>query len=83
VGELLGNPRLKPRPTLAALEHLLQTNPTRQRAGRQFARKKRSAAHRLRFAKYAKRVLAYLNAIAPRRGGIVALEMERLRLTPV
>ena len=55
---LLGNPRLTPGQTLAAMEHLLRTNPTRQRTGRQFARKKRSAAHRLRFAKYTKRVLA-------------------------
>jgi hypothetical protein len=58
VVELLGNPRLTPGQTLAAMEPLLRTNPTRQRTGRQFARNKRSAAHRLRFAKYTKRVLA-------------------------
>jgi hypothetical protein len=36
----------------------LLTTPTRRRPGRQFLRKKRSAAHRLRFAKYGKRLLA-------------------------
>jgi len=58
VVELLGDPRSTPRETLSALEHLLQTTPTRHRTGRHFERKKRSAAHRLRFAKYGKRVLA-------------------------
>lgn len=58
VVELLGDARCSPGATLAALERLFQTNPTRHRAGRQYARKKRSAAHRLRFAKYGKRVLA-------------------------
>lgn len=55
---LLGDPHHNAGQTLAAIEHLLQTTPTRHRQGRQFARKKRSAAHRLRFAKYEKRVLA-------------------------
>jgi DDE family transposase len=58
VVELLGDPRTSPGATLAALEHLFQTNPTRHRTGRQYERKKRSAAHRLRFAKYRKRVIA-------------------------
>lgn len=58
VVELLAACRRTPGETLAAIEHLLQTTPTRHRAGRQFARKNRSAAHRLRFAKYGKRVLA-------------------------
>jgi hypothetical protein len=58
VVELLGDARRSPGATLAALERLFQTNPTRHRVGRQYARKKRSAAHRLRFAKYGKRVLA-------------------------
>lgn len=58
VVELLADCRRTPGETLAAIEHLLQTAPTRHHAGRQFARKKRSAAHRLRFAKYGKRVLA-------------------------
>jgi DDE family transposase len=44
--------------TLAAIEQLLLTAPTRHRTGRHFERHKRSAAHRLRFAKYGKRVLA-------------------------
>jgi hypothetical protein len=58
VVELLCDPRLKPGQTLAAIEHLLLTTPTPHRAGRHFKRTKRSAAHRLRFAKYGKRVLA-------------------------
>jgi hypothetical protein len=58
VVELLGDAQRSPAATLAVLEHLFQTNPTRHRPGRQYARKKRSTAHRLRFAKYRKRVLA-------------------------
>ena len=58
VVELLGDTRCSPAATLAVLEHLFQTNPTRHRPGRQYARTKRSASHRLRFAKYRKRVLA-------------------------
>ncbi|MBI3250071.1 MAG: IS4 family transposase [Deltaproteobacteria bacterium] len=58
VVELLCDPRRTARETLAAIEHLLLTTPTRYRTGRHFARKKRSAAHRLRFATYGKRVLA-------------------------
>jgi Transposase DDE domain len=56
--QLLGDPGRSPASTLAAIERLLLTTPTRQRPGRQFLRKKRSAAHRLRFAKYGKRLLA-------------------------
>ncbi|HXH14379.1 MAG TPA: IS4 family transposase [Alphaproteobacteria bacterium] len=55
---LLADARRSPASTLAAIEHLLLTSPTRQRPRRQFKRRKRSAAHRLRFAKYGKRVLA-------------------------
>ncbi len=58
VVELLGDPRHQPRQTLAAIEQLLLTNPSRQRTGRHFERKNRSTAHRLRFAKYRKRALA-------------------------
>jgi Transposase DDE domain len=58
VVQLLSDPRRSPASTLAAIERLLLTNPTRQRPGRQFKRHKRSAAHRLRFAKYGKRVVA-------------------------
>jgi hypothetical protein len=54
--QLLGDPRRSPASTLAAIERLLLTTPTRQRPGRQVKRHKRSAAHRLRFAKYGKRV---------------------------
>ena len=56
--QLLSDPRRSPASTLAAVERLLLTTPTRQRPGRQVNRHKRSAAHRLRFAKYGKRVLA-------------------------
>ena len=56
--ELLGDARRAPASTLAAIERLLLTTPTRQRPGRQVKRHKRSAAHRLRFAKYGKRVVA-------------------------
>jgi Transposase DDE domain len=56
--QLLSDPRRSPASTLAAVERLLLTTPTRQRPGRQVKRTKRSAAHRLRFAKYGKRVVA-------------------------
>jgi Transposase DDE domain len=56
--QLLGDPQRSPASTLAAIERLLLTTPTRRRPGRQFPRQKRSAAHRLRFAKYGKRILA-------------------------
>ncbi|MGE4095810.1 MAG: IS4 family transposase [Candidatus Binatia bacterium] len=55
--QLLADARRSPASTLDAIEHLLLTSPTRQRPGRQFPRRKRSAAHRLRFAKYGKRLL--------------------------
>ena len=55
---LLGDSRRTAGETLAAIEHLLQTAPTPQRSGRRFPRHKRSTAHRLRFAKYGKRLLA-------------------------
>ena len=56
--QLLSDARRSPASTLAAIERLLLTSPTRQRPGRQVKRHKRSAAHRLRFAKYGKRVAA-------------------------
>jgi hypothetical protein len=56
--QLLSDPRRSPASTLAAVERLLLTTPTRQRPGRQVKRYKRSASHRLRFAKYGKRVVA-------------------------
>jgi Transposase DDE domain len=58
VVELLCDSRRTAAETLAAIEQLLLTAPTRHRTGRHFERHKRSAAHRLRFAKYGKRVLA-------------------------
>jgi Transposase DDE domain len=56
--QLLGDPHHSPASTLAAIERLLLTSPTRHRPGRQFPRHKRSAAFRLRFAKYGKRIVA-------------------------
>jgi len=56
--QLLGDRQRSPASTLATIERLLLTTPTRQRPGRQVQRHNRSAAHRLRFAKYGKRVLA-------------------------
>ena len=58
LGQLLSDPRCSPAATLAASERLLLPTPTRQRPGRQVPRHKRSAAQRLRFAKYGKRVVA-------------------------
>src|SRR5262245_38835053 len=56
--QLWGETQRSPASTLATMERLVLTTPTRQRPGRQGQRHKRSAAHRLRFAKYGKRVLA-------------------------
>ena len=56
--QLLGDPHHSPASTLAAIERLLLTSPTRHRPGRHFPRLKRSAAFRLRFAKYGKRIVA-------------------------
>jgi DDE family transposase len=58
VVQLLSDRRRSPAATLAAIERLLLTTPTRQRPGRHVPRRIRSAAHRLRFAKYGKRVVA-------------------------
>jgi len=56
--QLWGETQRSPASTLATLERLVLTTPTRQRPGRQVPRHKRSAAHRPRFAKYGKRVVA-------------------------
>jgi Transposase DDE domain len=56
--QLLHDPHRSSASTLAAIERLLLTSPTRRRPGRQFPRHKRSAVFRLRFAKYGKRVVA-------------------------
>ena len=55
---LLGDSRRTAGETLAAIEQLMQTAPTHHRSGRRFPRRKRSTAHRLRFAKYGKRLVA-------------------------
>jgi len=56
--ELLADSRRTAGETLRAMEHLMQTAPTHHRRGRRFPRRKRSTAHRLRFSKYAKRLVA-------------------------
>jgi hypothetical protein len=58
VVELLADPRRTAGETLTAIERLMQTAPTHHRSGRRFPRRKRSTAHRLRFAKYGKRLVA-------------------------
>jgi hypothetical protein len=58
VVELLADPRRTAGDTLTAIERLMQTAPTHHRSGRRFPRRKRSTAHRLRFAKYGKRLVA-------------------------
>jgi Transposase DDE domain len=58
VVQLLGDPRYPAAATLAEIERLLLTAPTRQRPGRHVPRHPRSAAHRLRFLKYRKRMIA-------------------------
>jgi len=55
---LLSDLHRSPASTLAAIERLLLTSPTRPRPGRRVPRHKRSAAYRLRFAKYGKRITA-------------------------
>ena len=58
VVQLLADGRRSPAATLTAIERLWLTTPSRLRPGRQVPRRKRLAAHRLRFAKYGKRVMA-------------------------
>ena len=58
VVELLADPRCTAGETLTAMERLMQTAPTHHRSGRRFPRRKRSTAHRLRFSKYGKRLVA-------------------------
>jgi hypothetical protein len=58
VVELLRDPRQTAGEILAEIEHLMQTAPAHHRRGRRFARHNRSTVHRLRCAKYGKRLLA-------------------------
>lgn len=56
--ELVADPQQTAGETLTAIARLMQTAPTPHRSGRRFPRRKRSTAHRLRFAKYGKRLVA-------------------------
>lgn len=58
VTELLADPRSSPEATLNEIEHLLKTNPTRNRADRKFERKQLKHSRKLRFHRYIKRVTA-------------------------
>lgn len=56
--ELLIDPQATPAATLARLHHLFQTNPTRQRPGRQYPRPPLKYSRRLRYLLYRKRLTA-------------------------
>ncbi len=58
VPQLLADPYASTQTLLAELAHLFQTNPTRNRAGRKFERKKLKHAQKLRYHRYTKRVVA-------------------------
>lgn len=55
---LLANERVHPEDALARLRLLFSKNPTRQKAGRKFARPKLKPARKLRYQQYTKRLLA-------------------------
>lgn len=56
--QLLADPRSSPEETLEELHHLFQTNPTRNKEGRKFERKKLKHSEKLRFHRYKKRLSA-------------------------
>jgi hypothetical protein len=56
--QLLADPRSSPEKTLEELHHLFQTNPTRNKEGRKFERKKLKHSEKLRFHRYKKRLTA-------------------------
>ena len=56
--QLLADPRASPEETLKELHHLFKTNPTRNREGRKFERKKLKHSQKLRFHRYTKRLTA-------------------------
>lgn len=56
--QLLADPRASPEETLKELHHLFQTNPTRNKDGRKFERKKLKHSEKLRFHRYKKRLTA-------------------------
>lgn len=58
VPQLLADPRASTETVLAELAHLFQTNPTRNRAGRKFERKKLKHSRKLRYHRYTKRIVA-------------------------
>ncbi len=58
VAKLLLDPEVSVKETLRELKHLFRRNPSRVRKGRRYERKKVSHAHKLRYHRYTKRVLA-------------------------
>jgi hypothetical protein len=56
--QLLADPRSSPEETLEELHHLFKTNPTRNKDGRKFERKKLKHSEQLRFHRYKKRLTA-------------------------
>jgi hypothetical protein len=58
VAKLLSAPTVSVKETLRELKHIFQTNPTRVRKGRKYAREKTSHATKLRYYRYKKRVMA-------------------------
>lgn len=58
VAVLLGDDKKTSEETLKELKHLFWTNPTRQRKGRKYARKKTTHAQKLRYQRYSKRIIA-------------------------
>lgn len=58
VALLLGDDKKTSEETLKELKHLFWTNPTRQRKGRKYTRKKTTHAQKLRYQRYSKRIIA-------------------------
>jgi hypothetical protein len=56
--QLLADPRSSPEETLEELHHLFQTDPTRNKTGRKFERKKLKHSAKLSFHRYKKRLTA-------------------------
>lgn len=58
VGLLLADEQKTSAETMKELKHLFWTNPTRQRKGRRYERKKTTHAQKLRYQRYCKRIIA-------------------------